>query len=180
VIMHGYNFRGLMDKVGVRPEVFKSGKFKDMLSFDKREEDISQEERDMVQSMVNETFDKFKSIVAEGRGNAAKKNAAEPGRTLVDNWAQYADGRILSGKEALKQGFVDELGNFDVAVERAQKIAKISDANLIQYQPVFGLGDLLGIFGKSEVHTLKIDMGLDLPNLQLGRLYFLCPLALPR
>lgn len=180
VIMHGYNFRGLMDKVGVRPEVFKSGKFKDMLSFDKREEDITQEERDMVQSMVNETFDKFKSIVAEGRGHAARKNSADPGRTLTDNWAQYADGRILSGKEALKQGFVDELGNFDVAVARAQKLAKISDANLIQYQPVFGLGDLLGMFGKSEAQTLKIDLGLDLPKLQLGRLYFLCPLALPR
>jgi protease-4 len=180
VIMHGYNFRGLMDKVGVRPEVFKSGKFKDMLSFDKKEEEITQEERDMVQSMVNETFDKFKSIVAEGRGQAAKKNSADPGRTLTDNWAQYADGRILSGKEALKQGFVDELGNFDVAVKRAQKLAKISDANLIQYQPVFGLGDLLGIFGQSEAQTLKIDLGLDLPKLQLGRLYFLCPLALPR
>ena len=180
VIMHGYNFRSLMDKVGVRPEVFKSGKFKDMLSPDKREEDISQEERDMIQSMVNETFDKFKSIVAEGRGQAAKKNSSEPGRTLVENWAQYADGRILSGKEALKQGFVDEIGNFDVAVRRAQKLAKISDANLIQYQPVFGLGDLLGIFGQTEARTLKIDMGLDLPKLQLGRLYFLCPLALPR
>ncbi len=182
VIMHGYNFRGLMDKVGVRPEVFKSGKFKDMLSFDKKEEDITQEERDMVQSMVNETFDKFKSIVAEGRGNAARKNndSADPGRTLTENWVQYADGRILSGKEALKQGFVDELGNFDVAVARAQKLAKISDANLLQYQPVFGLGDLLGLFGKSETQTLKIDLGLDLPQLQLGRLYFLCPLALPR
>jgi protease-4 len=182
VIMHGYNFRGLMDKVGVRPEVFKSGKFKDMLSFDKREEDISQEEREMVQSMVNETFDKFKSIVAEGRENAAKKNSgtAHPGRSLTENWAQYADGRILSGKEALKQGFVDELGNFNAAVERAQKLAKIDDANLIQYQPVFGLGDLLGMFGGSEAHTLKIDMGVDLPKLQMGRLYFLCPLTLPR
>jgi protease IV len=182
VIMHGYNFRGLMDKVGVRPEVFKSGKFKDMLSPDKREEDISQEERDMIQSMINETFDKFKSIVAEGRGNALKKNSADAdkGRALSDNWVQFADGRILSGKEALRQGFVDEVGNFEAAVERAQKIAKISDANLIQYQPVFGLGDLLGIFGQSEVQTLKIDLGLDLPKLQLGRLYFLCPLALPR
>ena len=75
---------------------------------------------------------------------------------------------------------MDEIGNFEAAVERAQKLAKITDANLIQYQPVFGLGDLLGIFGKSEVQTLKIDLGLDLPKLQLGRLYFLCPLALPR
>src|SRR6185369_10962649 len=122
VIMHGYNFRGLMDKVGVRPETFKSGKFKDMLSPDKREEDITQEERDMIQAMVNETFGKFKSIVAEGRGKAAKRNTglAETGRALDDNWQRFADGRILSGKEALQYGFVDELGNFDVAVARAR------------------------------------------------------------
>lgn len=185
VIMHGYNFRGLMDKVGVRPEVFKSGKFKDMLSPDKREEDITPEEREMIQSMVNETFDKFKSVVAEGRASAAKKNSTtgDKGRTLVENWAQFADGRILSGKEALNKGFIDELGNFDAAVSRAEKLAKISDANLIQYEPIFGLGDLLGMFGQSSearTTTLKIDVGLDAPKLQLGRLYFICPLALPR
>src|SRR5436190_14011440 len=127
VIMHGYNFRGLMDKVGVRPEVFKSGKFKDMLSPDKREEDITAEERELIQSMVNETFDKFKSVVSEGRGNAAKKNGngADTGKALADNWQQYADGRILSGKEAVRLGFVDELGNLDTAVARARKLAKI-------------------------------------------------------
>jgi len=182
VIMHGYNFRGLMDKVGVRPEVFKSGKFKDMLSPDKREQDITQEERDLIQSMVNETFGKFKNIVAEGRGAAARKNAgsADKGRTLAENWQQYADGRILSGNEALKLGFIDELGNFDAALARAQKLAKIPDANVVQYQQVFDLGDLLGIFGKSEARTLRIDVGIDTPRLQLGRLYFLCPLVLPR
>jgi len=185
VIMHGYNFRGLMDKVGVRPEVFKSGKFKDMLSPDKREEDITAEERELVQSMVNETFDKFKSIVSEGRGNAAKKNgnSADPGKALADNWQQYADGRILSGKEALRLGFVDELGNLDTAVARARKLAKITDANVIEYQPVFDLSDIFGFLGqssKSEARTLKIDMGIDMPKLQLGRLYFLYPLALPQ
>jgi protease-4 len=185
VIMHGYNFRGLMDKVGVRPEVFKSGKFKDMLSPDKREEDITQEERDMIQSMVNETFDKFKTIVSEGRAGAAKKNvsAAEFGRTLSENWQQYADGRILSGKEALQHGFIDELGNFDAAIARARKLAKIPDANLVEYQPLFDLGDLLSIFGQSsqsEARTLKIDVGFDTLKLQTGRLYFLCPLVLPR
>jgi protease-4 len=166
----------------VRPEVFKSGKFKDMLSPDKKEEDITQEEREIIQSMVNETFDKFKSIVAEGRANAAKRNSAlaDKGKTLADNWTQYADGRILSGKEALSKGFIDELGNFDAAVARAQKLAKIPDANLIQYDPVFGLGDLLGMFGQSEGKALKIDLGLDAPQLQLGRLYFIWPQALPR
>jgi protease-4 len=182
VIMHGYNFRGLMDKVGVRPEVFKSGKFKDMLSPDKREEDITQEEREIIQSMVNETFDKFKTVISEGRANATKRNSAsgDKGKTLVENWTQFADGRILSGKEALSNGFIDELGNFDAAIARAQKLAKITDANLIQYDPVIGLGDLLGMFGQSEARTLKIDIGLDAPKLQLGRLYFIWPLALPR
>ena len=185
VIMHGYNFRGLMDKVGVRPEVFKSGRFKDMLSPDKREEDITQEERDMIQAMVNETFGKFKSIVGEGRANAAKRNAglADPGHPLDENWQRFADGRILSGKEALRYGFVDELGNFDVAIARARKLAKISDANVVEYQPVFDFSDFLGMFGQSsqsEARTLKIDLGLDTPKLQLGRMYFLCPLVLPR
>jgi protease IV len=139
----------------------------------------------MIQAMVNETFDKFKTVVGEGRGNAAKKNvgSAEKGRALAENWQQYADGRVLSGKEALKLGFVDELGNFDAAVARAQKLAKIPDANLVQYELQFDLGDLLGIFGQSgesRATTLKIDVGIDAPRLQMGRLYFLCPLVLPR
>src|SRR6266704_823191 len=56
VIMNTYNYRGLMDKIGLRPEVYKSGKFKDMLSGDKKESEITQEERDMVQKLVNDTF----------------------------------------------------------------------------------------------------------------------------
>jgi protease IV len=182
VIMHGYNVRGLMDKVGIRPEVFKSGKFKDMMSWDKREPDITQEERDLIQSMVNETFDKFKSVVATGREKASKLNAgsADKGRSLAENWQQLADGRILSGKEALKYGFVDEVGDFDAAVARAQKLARINDANLIQYQQIFDLGDIFGMFGQSEARTLKIDVGLDAPKLQLGHMYFLCPTVLPR
>jgi protease IV len=182
VIMQGYNFRGLMDKVGVRPEVFKSGKYKDMLSFDKREEEITQEEREMVQAMVNETFAKFKSVVSDGRSNAAKLNfnLSEPGRPLDENWERLADGRILSGKEAHRYGFVDELGNFEVAVARARTLAGISDANVIEYQPVFSLGDIFGILGRGEERTIKIDVGLDPLKLQTGHLYFLCPLMLPR
>src|SRR5690242_17710082 len=40
VIMHGWNYRGLMDKVGVMPMTFKSGKFKDMLSGDREPSEI--------------------------------------------------------------------------------------------------------------------------------------------
>ena len=177
VILHSYNYRGLLNKVGVRPEVFKSGKFKDMLSGEKNEEEILPEEKQMVQALIDETFDRFKKVVAEGRENAREQNGAE-GRKLADNWADYADGRVLSGKQAYELGFVDELGNFDTAVERARELARIHDANLVQYQRPFDLGNLFRLFGETESRAVKIDLGVQLPRLQVGRLYFLSPTVL--
>jgi protease-4 len=77
VIMHSYNYRGLLNKVGVMPEVFKSGRFKDMLSGEKNPDEILPEERRMVQSLIDETFDRFKQVVAEGRRNANKENIGQ-------------------------------------------------------------------------------------------------------
>lgn len=183
VIMHGYNYRGLMDKVGVRPMVFKSGKFKDMLSGDKAIDEVLPEERQMVQQLIDETFSRFKKVVADGRNSDARKSAVSKNglevRRLADNWSDFADGRVLSGKQAFELGFVDELGNFDTAIETAQTLAGVKDANLIEYQQPFDLSSLFRIFGKSEGHSLKIDLGLQLPKLQAGRLYFLSPTMVP-
>ncbi len=170
VIMHTYNYRGLMDKVGVRPEVIKSGRFKDMLSGDRTE--MLPEERQMLQDLIQESFTRFKQVVREGREAARQKNQSA-GRELTENWEEYADGRILSGKQAYAHGFVDELGDFDVAFDRARKLAGISSANLIRYQRPFELGSLFRLFGDSESRTLKLDLGVELPKLQAGRLYFL-------
>lgn len=177
VIMQTYNYRGLMDKVGVQPMTFKSGKFKDMLSGSKLQEDILPEEKQMVQSLIEETFGKFKQIVADGREQAAKSNEGQ-GKKLATDWRNYADGRILSGTQALELGFVDELGDFEAAVKRAQQIAGISDANLIHYQAPVDFLSMLRLFGKTDVHSVKVDLGLDLPRLQMGRLYFLSPLGM--
>src|SRR5476651_1575593 len=122
VIMHGYNYRGLMDKVGVAPTTYKSGKFKDMLSGDRATNEIPAEEHALVQGLIDETYQKFKSVVAAGRKQAHEKNKAE-GKPLADDWADYADGRVVSGTQALKLGLVDELGDFDTAVKYAKKIS---------------------------------------------------------
>jgi protease-4 len=174
VIMHGLNYRGLLDKIGVRPEVFKSGKYKDMLSGTKEPEEITPEERQMVQDLINETFAKFKSVVADGRQSAYQNNQ-QRGRKLSQNWQDYADGRILSGKEALHLGFVDELGDFDVAVSRAEKLAGIPRAEVVEYQQVFDLSNLFHLFGKSDAKSVKLDLGADIPKLEPGCLYFLSP-----
>jgi protease IV len=173
VIMHGYNYRGLMDKIGVAPMTFKSGLYKDMLSPDRSTNEIPSGEHKMVQDLIDETYQKFKDVVADGRGQAHEKNGKE-GKPLADDWADYADGRVLSGTQALKLGFVDELGDFDDAVDRAEKIAHISDANLIEYRERYDISDLLSMFGQSSAsHDIKLDLGLDIPKLREGCMYFL-------
>ena len=174
VIMSTWNYRGLMDKVGVRPETFKSGKYKDMLSGTREPDSITQEERAMVQSLITETYEKFKGVVAEGRKQAQAKNK-DKGRALTEDWADYADGRILSGNEAFKLGFVDELGTFEDAVKRTKRIANIEKANLIEYQQRYDISDLFRLFGQTESKAVKVDLGLEMPKLQAGHLYFLSP-----
>ncbi len=172
VILSSWNYRGLMDKVGVLPQTYKSGKYKDMLSGSREPDKITPEERAMVQALIDETYARFKSVVQEGRDEAYRKTK---GRPLSDDWRDYADGRVLSGTSAYKLGFVDELGTFDDSVARARKLAGISTANLIQYQQRYDISDLFRLFGKSEGRIVKLDWGVQAPKLRAGQLYFLSP-----
>jgi len=183
VIFQSFNFRGLMNKVGVRPLTYTSGKFKDMLSFSKEIENLSPEEKAelkeeeaLVRKMISEVYDRFKTVVADGRKLANGKNSSndEPGRTLSSKWTDFADGRIISGTEAHELGLVDELGGFETAVKRALKFAGIQEANLVTYQEPFDLLDIFGILGKSEGKSVKVDLGIEVPKLQAG-LYYLAP-----
>jgi protease-4 len=178
VILSSYNYRGLMDKVGLKPVVFKSGRFKDMLRGSKEPSEIDPAEEKMIQDMIMETYGKFKSVVKAGRDRAANLNKGR-GKKLASNWEDYADGRILTGTHALELGFVDQLGNFETAVATARQIAGISgSAQVVRYQEPFSLSRMLGFGADSNAKTpdakvLKIDLGLDLPKVQAGRLYFL-------
>ena len=172
VIMSGLNYRGLMDKVGLEPRVYKSGKFKDMLSGSRRSSEIPAEEERMLQELIDEVYKKFKTVVAEGRQDAIDVNGPE-GRKLVDNWSDYADGRVFSGMKAYEWGFVDELGNFDVAVERAMDLGGVFNANVVEYRQIIDLADLFRMFGRSEPQALKVDIGIEAPKLKAGQPYFL-------
>jgi protease-4 len=173
VIMHGYNYRGLMDKIGVAPMTFKSGKYKDMLSGDRRPEDISPEEKAMVQGLIDETFERFKDVVADGRSTAHDANKKE-GRALAENWEDFADGRVISGTQAKELGFVDENGDFDDAVDRAMDIVHVSSANLVEYRERYDLSNFLSMFGESsKAHDIKLNLGVEAPKLRAGLMYFL-------
>jgi protease-4 len=174
VIMSTWNYRGLMTKVGIRPYTYKSGRFKDMLSGSREPDEIPAEEREMVQALIDQTYAKFKSVVADGRKSAHEANKKQ-GTALTANWTNYADGRVLSGKEAVAVGLVDELGSFDDATKRARTISGVKKANLVEYRQRVDLADLLGLFGQTESRALKVDLGIEAPKVEAGRLYFLSP-----
>jgi protease IV len=184
VIMDSWNYRTLMDKIGIRPHVYKSGRFKDMLSGEREpdsdklspyDQETREKEDQMVQSLIDETYHKFKDVVRAGRGHAADENEGA-GKSLADHWEDYADGRILTGKHALDLGFVDELGDFQVAVKRAKKLAHIPDAELVEYRVPADFQSILShLFSKSEAPVIKVDLGIPEPHLEAGRPYYILP-----
>jgi protease-4 len=190
VIMNGFNYRGLMNKVGVRPLIFKSGRFKDMLSGSRdlenlsaEEQELLAEERRMMQDMIDQTFRRFTNVVAVGREESHDINRnnlgaeEDHGKPLSPRWTNFVDGRILSGRDAHDIGFVDEVGDWNRAVARARKLAGIEAASLVTYRPPVDLADLLGLrlFGQAEPATVKLDLGFDPPRLKAGHLYYLAP-----
>jgi len=101
-IMAFSNMEELMSKVGMKPEVVKSGPYKDIGSFSRT---MSKEERALLQNVVNDVHQQFIGAVAEGRN------------LPVGVVAKLADGRIYTGRQALDLKLVDRLGSLEDTVE---------------------------------------------------------------
>ena len=181
VIMQSINIHGLMEKVGVKADVYKSGDNKDMLSPFNSPESVSEEQKAILNGFIEETYKKFKKVVKNGREKIGLRKTPLA-KELDGDWVDYADGRILSGKMAHDLGMVDDLGNFDFAVAFAEKYVGVEEgkkARLVQHQPPFNFGGLFSLLGKAEEKdpgtTLKIDLGLSVPQLKPGLPYYLSP-----
>ncbi len=121
VIMSFPNYEGLMEKVGVSSVVIKSGKFKDIGSASRP---FSDDERQLMQSLIDDVHSQFVEAVSLGREMPAEK---------VLN---LSDGRIFSGRQALKVGLIDELGGFQDAVAYTAKLAGLDDDPDLVYPEV--------------------------------------------
>jgi len=108
VIMETADLRELYDKIGIDFHVFKSGPLKDMGS---PARDITPEERDVFQGMVNDIYSQFVQVVAEGR------------RMTEEEVRRLADGRVFTGRQAVELGLVDDLGNYYEALRILAEMA---------------------------------------------------------
>ncbi|MHB8882498.1 MAG: signal peptide peptidase SppA [Thermodesulfovibrionales bacterium] len=112
VIMEIPNVEELMKKIGVRSEVIKSGKNKDVGSMFRT---MKAEDKELLQGVLDNVHSQFIRAVAEGR-----KMDPEAVRLL-------ADGRIFTGEQALQNGLIDEIGTLDDAQKSAARLAGLPD-----------------------------------------------------
>ena len=126
--MEFLNYQGLFEILGLNAETLTAGQFKDIGSPTRP---MTDEERTMLQSMIDEVHQQFKDAVAEGRGFSE------------DEINSIATGMIYNGSDALDLGLVDKLGGLQDAIDRAAEIAKLGDHPVIDELGKTGLLDQL-------------------------------------
>ena len=121
VIFTTFDASGLMAKIGVQPNVIKSGKNKDIGSLFRN---MTTAERELLQDLVNDYYGRFRGLVAKKYPLAAAKQ----------EFADATDGRVFSGTRAVELGLASRTGSLDQAIERARELANIKKSKVIMYR----------------------------------------------
>ncbi|MCG2709224.1 MAG: signal peptide peptidase SppA [Thermodesulfovibrionales bacterium] len=146
VIMEIPNIEGLMNKIGVKTEVIKSGRYKDIASAFRK---MGKEERLILQGVLDDVHEQFIKAVSDGR------------KIPFDEVKKIADGRIFTGRQAMEARLVDELGTLEDAIAAAGRLAGIKgEPEVVTKKEKFSITDILrGKFPKelSDIFpTVKI------------------------
>ena len=148
VIMAFSNAKGLMEKIGLQPEIVKAGEYKDIGSPARA---MTQKERNLLQSVVTDVHQQFIEAVANGRNIS------------VAEVTKIADGRILTGRQAYSLNLVDQMGGLQVSIDQlAHKVGIIGSPKIIKETPRVGFLDWVL---KSTVNQSLINRS-SIPSLQ--------------
>jgi protease-4 len=112
------NIEDLLQKVGLKSKIIKSGKYKDIGSMTRS---MTAEEEAILQELIDDTYNQFVDAVAEGRGMKREEVL------------KIADGRIFTGAQAIKLGLIDKLGNLQDAIEIAAGMVGIEGEPKVIY-----------------------------------------------
>jgi len=128
VLMQSLNFRELGQKIGVDDVTIKSGANKDILN---PLGELSPEQHDMLQGVVDELHTRFVSLVAQHRSIPEEQVRV------------FADGRVFLSGKALDLGLVDRIGYWDDAVAATTELLSVNDVKVFRYQQDFSLSAFL-------------------------------------
>jgi protease-4 len=149
VLMKLANFQTLLDKVGIKSTVLKSGEFKDTGS---PVRPLTKQDQKILQGIIDSMYGQFITAVAEGR------------KIPLGKVREFADGRIFTGEQAKQIKLVDKLGNLQDAIDEAATITGIKHKPKIIYppQPKKSFIDLFVTgFSESFVSNIKSESGVN-------------------
>jgi protease IV len=152
VIIPHYDISGLMGEYGVKDDSIASHERKQMLAMTRP---IPPEHREIIQRHINSMFERFKSIIQEGRPAFAKDSAK------LD---ELATGEVFTADQALDNGLVDKIGFVEEAIDRALALAKLDKkrARVIRYERPAALIDFYGVAGARHSASIGLPELLDL------------------
>lgn len=135
VIMVIGNVEIMFTKIGIETKIIKSGEYKDIGSFVRK---MTNEEKAILQGIINNAYEQFVRAIAEGR------------KMDIDKVRSLADGRIFTGEQALDVGLIDEIGNREDAIELAAKLAGIKKKPKIISRLESPLETIFGVLENSK------------------------------
>ncbi|RLQ97934.1 signal peptide peptidase SppA [Falsibacillus albus] len=138
VIMEGYNYGELAKKLGIDFVTIKSGPYKDIMSPTRP---MTQKEKDILQTMINHSYDGFVSVISKGR-NIPESKVRE-----------LADGRVYDGIQAKELHLIDEFGYFDDVVKAMKKDENIKNAEVISYGSDFSFPSIFGMSAQKFISS---------------------------
>ncbi|UCC38222.1 MAG: signal peptide peptidase SppA [Candidatus Aminicenantes bacterium] len=114
------NLQELFTKIGIKVKVIKSGEMKDSGSSFR---DMSEEEKEVFQGIIDELYKNFLEVVYEKRKKALS----------FEKLKDIADGRVYTARQAYDLKLIDKIGYFDSALEKALSLSRLKEAKVIAY-----------------------------------------------
>ncbi len=118
----------MLERIGVRMEVTKAGRLKDMFSFFR---EPTPEERQKEQALLDGFYERFVELVSSAR------------RIPAERVRELATGELFSAAQAKENGLIDDLGDLDTAIDLAQQLAELSERRVTYVKPRRSLRDRL-------------------------------------
>lgn len=166
VVIPHYDLSGLLAEYQVKDDSIASHEYKLMGSPTRQlSPEERAEERELLQELVNISFERFKELVAAGRPQLAQDAEA---------FERATTGRIFTAQQALDLGLVDQIGFVEEALARAAELAGKDTANVraIEYEQPNTLGSLLGVQAPIT-NRLSFDVR-TLFDLTAPRAFYIC------
>lgn len=130
VIMESVNYAKLAEKYGIDFNTIKTGPYKDIMSGSREMKD---EERAMLQEMINDSYQRFVDIIVEGRGMSEAEVR------------KVADGRIMNGRQAIEAGLADESGKVTDVIAAMKEDHDLQNATVFEYTTQESWTSLFGV-----------------------------------